>query len=355
LKTSGIRGPVSFVFGAAIAVAIVGCGGTAGAQPGTQPAIASSRASVSASVLPSSTTAPTEAEDATPLDPDTVPTVGTAGVTAPNEQPAYATKALDLLATLAVKGRAPMTGYSREQFGQAWADVDHNGCDTRNDILKRDLKSATFKPGTRDCVVLTGTLNEPYTATVINFVRGSATSSAVQIDHVVALGDAWQKGAQQLSVSQRTALANDPLNLLAVDGPANMQKGDGDAATWLPRNKAFRCDYVARQISVKATYQLWVTQAEHDAMASVLGNCAGALAPTSQLAPAAQSVPAPAPVQQPAPAPPPVQPAPVPAPAGVFYANCTAVKAAGMAPLLRGQPGYAAKLDRDGDGIACEK
>jgi hypothetical protein len=274
-------------------------------------------------------------------------------VTAPNPQPAYATKALDLLGTLAVKGRAPMTGYSRDQFGAAWADVDHNGCDTRNDVLKRDLKNATFKAGSHDCIVLSGTLNEPYLPSVIQFVRGAATSSAVQIDHVVALGDAWQKGAQQLSGAQRLALANDPLNLLAVDGPANMQKGDGDAATWLPRNKSYRCDYVARQISVKATYGLWVTQAEHDAMASVLGNCADALAPTDQHAPAPVQQPAPqpapAPVQQPAP-----QPAPVPAPAAAYYANCTAVRAAGKAPLLLGQPGYSTKLDRDGDGIACE-
>jgi hypothetical protein len=181
-----------------------------------------------------------------------------------------------VLATLPIKGRAPKTGYSRDQFGQAWADVDRNGCDTRNDMLRRDLTSLAIKPGTRDCVVLSGRLNDPYTAAPINFLRGTSTSTAVQIDHVVALSDAWQKGAQQLSADRRTAFANDPLNLLAVDGPANQQKSDGDAATWLPPNRSFRCEYVARQISVKSSYSLWVTQAEHDAMARVLGDCPGA-------------------------------------------------------------------------------
>ncbi|CAI3804976.1 HNH endonuclease family protein [Pseudarthrobacter sp. MM222] len=195
---------------------------------------------------------------------------------APHSQPASGSKALGVLATLPVKGRAPKTGYSRDQFGQAWADVDRNGCDTRNDMLRRDLTSLAVKPGTRDCVVLSGFLNDPYTAAAINFQRGSSTSTAVQIDHVVALSDAWQKGAQQLSPAQRTAFANDPLNLLAVDGPANQQKSDGDAATWLPPNRSFRCEYVARQISVKSSYSLWVTQAEHDAMARVLGDCPGA-------------------------------------------------------------------------------
>src|SRR5690606_32351751 len=95
----------------------------------------------------------------------------------------------------------------------------------------------------------------------------------VQIDHVVALSDAWQKGAQGWDAQTMREFGNDPLNLLAVDGRLNGQKGDGDAATWLPPNKRFRCEYVARQITVKHTYALWVTQAEHDAMARVLADC----------------------------------------------------------------------------------
>ncbi|WZU35579.1 hypothetical protein Rruber_05090 (plasmid) [Rhodococcus ruber] len=186
--------------------------------------------------------------------------------------------ALSTLDTLPVKGRAPKTGYSREQFGQAWSDdvaVDggHNGCDTRNDILRRDLVELTYKAGTRDCIVATGTLHDLYTGGTIAFVRGQDTSTAVQIDHVVALSDAWQKGAQQLSAEQRRDLANDPRNLQAVDGPTNTQKSDSDAASWLPPNKGYRCAYVSRQITVKALYRLWVTQAEKDAMIRVLHTC----------------------------------------------------------------------------------
>lgn len=179
------------------------------------------------------------------------------------------------LATLPVKGRAAKTGYTRAQFGNGWASVA--GCSTREIILKRDLTGTTIND---KCQVLTGTLNDPYTGKMIQFVRGVQTSAAVQIDHVVALSNAWQTGAQALSEAVRKQLANDPLELLAVDGPANQQKGDGDAATWLPSNKSFRCQYVARQVAVKVKYGLWVTQAEHDAMARILANCPGEPLPT---------------------------------------------------------------------------
>lgn len=171
-----------------------------------------------------------------------------------------------------------MTGYSREQFGQAWTDdvpVDggHNGCDTRSDLLRRDLQQVAVKPNTHGCVPLTGTLDDPYTGKTIQFLRGQNTSTAVQIDHVVALGDSWVTGAQQLSQEQRKAMANDPLELLAVDGPTNASKGDGDAATWLPPNKGFRCEYVARQVALKQRYHLWVTPPERDAITRVLKTC----------------------------------------------------------------------------------
>jgi len=182
----------------------------------------------------------------------------------------------DILETLAVKGRAPKTGYKRTQFGNGWADMGN--CDTRNVILARDLIDVKFRSET-DCTVESGTLqSDPYTAKTISFTRGATTSSVIQIDHVVALSDSWQKGAQQLTAEQRQQLANDPLELLAVDGPANNKKGDGDAATWLPSNVEYRCRYVARQIAVKQKYTLWVTTAERDAMRRVLATC-----PTQQL------------------------------------------------------------------------
>ena len=178
-----------------------------------------------------------------------------------------ASQNLQDLNSLQVKGRAPKTGYSREQFGKGWAK-DSSGCDTRNRILKRDLKEAQENS---KCQVISGILNDPYTGKQIIFSRDKA--STVQIDHVVALSDAWQKGAQQISTEERKQLANDPLNLLASDGPANQQKGDSDAATWLPSNKSFRCEYVSRQIAVKKKYKLWITQTEKSAMQTVLANC----------------------------------------------------------------------------------
>ena len=178
-----------------------------------------------------------------------------------------------VLETLAVKGRAPKTGYERSQFGPAWSDVDRNGCDTRNDILYRDLTSITYKDGTKECVVLSGILIDPYSGEKIAFERGVATSSDVQIDHVVALSNAWQTGAFKLTAEQRKTLANDPMNLFAVKGRLNSQKGDGDAATWLPPLKSFRCAYVAQQIAVKAKYSLWVVAPEKAAMVSILAKC----------------------------------------------------------------------------------
>lgn len=182
-----------------------------------------------------------------------------------------------MLETLVVKGRAPKTGYAREQFGSAWADVDRNGCDTRNDILNRDLHDRQWRPGTHRCVVVGGRLTDPYTGRPLVFTKVDA--SAVQIDHVVSLSDAWQKGAAAWDAAHRRAFANDPHNLLAVDGPTNARKGDGDTATWLPPAKAYRCRYVARQVAVKAAWDLWVTRAERDAMARVLARCDGQRVP----------------------------------------------------------------------------
>ena len=180
--------------------------------------------------------------------------------------------ALAKLDTLPVKGRAPKTGYTRDAFGLPWTDdVDapggQNGCATRDDILRRDLTDLT----SHGCTVISGTLHDLYTGTTIPFHRGS---SAVQIDHVVALDNAWQTGAQQLDLQTRQKFANDPANLQATDGPTNQRKGAGDAATWLPPNKAYRCTYVARQVDIKARYGLWVTQPEHDKSAELLHGCA---------------------------------------------------------------------------------
>lgn len=203
--------------------------------------------------------------------------------TAPPLQAYGPATALEALEGLAVKGRAPKTGYSREGFGTKWSDADRNGCDTRNDILRRDLEDIETKPRKRsrrsgrdrDCVVLSGVLLDPYSGYRIDFVRGRGTSNRVQIDHVVALGDAWQTGAFRWTEERRREFANDPLNLLAVSGALNEQKRDADAATWLPPDRSYRCRYVARQIAVKQRYGLWVKPAEKEAMRRILRNCPG--------------------------------------------------------------------------------
>lgn len=192
--------------------------------------------------------------------------------TFPNANAATSTAEM-ILDSLAVKGRAPKTGYTRAQFGQTWADVNRNGCDTRNDILQRDLTDVVFRAGTRNCVVESGTLIDPYSGITIYFVKGEKSSMEVQIDHVVALSNAWQTGAFKLTLAKRTEFANDPDNLLAVQGRLNSQKGDGDAATWLPPLKKYRCTYVSKQIAIKAKYGLWVTAPEKAAMKNILAKC----------------------------------------------------------------------------------
>lgn len=274
--------------------------------------------------------------------------------------------ALQMLYELEVKGRAPKTGYDRELFG--WRDdVDHNGCDTRNDVLRRDLDDITLKSG--GCVVLGGSLTSDYTGDTFDFIRGDGNN--IDIDHVVALSNAWQTGAQQLSEDELLEFGNEPVNLLAVESSVNRSKGDGDAATWLPPNKEFRCEYVARQITVKQRYELWVTDAEKRAMDQVLSQCpdqpliTAHVVPEPTEAPAAPAQPAPREpevVEPPAPqAPPMTAPAP-PAPAppapptqtDIYFPKCADARAAGAAPLYAGQPGYRAGLDGDGDGVACE-
>jgi hypothetical protein len=279
---------------------------------------------------------------------------------------ASATAASQLLATIAVKGRAPMTGYARTEFGSAWTDNNpaaggHNGCDTRNDILTRDLIQTVIK----NCAVQSGVLHDPYTGKLINFHRGAATSDAVQIDHVVALGDAWQTGAQTWPASTRVSLANDPLNLLAVNGPTNQAKGDADAASWLPPSKAYRCAYVARQVAVKARYGLWMTDAEHDAITLILRSCPTQRAPAEPGRPSATPASTrsantsetrpPAPPSNTPTSPQSAAATPVASSsAPVYYSDCAAVRAAAKAPLYLGDPGYRIGLDGDRNGIACE-
>ena len=271
--------PLISTFLAIVLVIAAFAGGGSGAGAGDGPSTGTTSA---ADHSPTSTATATAATTASPpgdVTPSSTPSPGatTPSPTSPGagaQTPAEATGRLatQVLETLAVKGRAPRTGYARtEKFGTAWDDGSGRSCDTRQRILARDLVDVVYRGGS--CTVASGVLHDPYTGRTIDFVRGQKTSTAVQIDHVVALSDAWQKGAQQWDQATRVAFANDPGNLLAVDGPTNEKKGDGDAATWLPPDKSYRCAYVARQIGVKARYGVWVTKAEKEAMARVLATC----------------------------------------------------------------------------------
>lgn len=311
--------------------------------------------------VPSNTPAAASAPlpESTEPRPAPAPSVDATQVIA-SAQPQTALAALSLIV---VSDAQDTAGYARAAFAFGAYDFDHNGCDARNDILRRDLTATTLKPGTNGCVVLSGTLNEPYSGSTISFVRGATTSSLVQIDHVVSLEDAWRSGASTWTPLQLEQFGNDPLNLLAVSGKLNDQKGDSDAAQWLPPNPAYRCTYVARQVAVKYTYNLSVDTAERAALAGVLSTC-----PSQQLPAGAKALPTPVtktPEPSPVVVPPPAASAATQGGSSdsdtsssggaVYYKNCAAVRAAGKAPLYRGQPGYRPGLDRDHDGVACEK
>lgn len=189
--------------------------------------------------------------------------------TAVNTQEPSANDSQALLAAQALveRGRSASTNYSRDAFGSAWKDVDRNGCDTRNDVLGRDFSTAIYKAGTNDCKVIGGTWTDPYSNESYTFTE---QPSEAQIDHVVALSNAWQMGADLWTDQMRTEFANDPLNLIVTVASLNRQKSDSNAASWLPPYKPGRCDFIARQVAVKTKWQLFVTSSEKSAMLGIL-------------------------------------------------------------------------------------
>jgi hypothetical protein len=179
-----------------------------------------------------------------------------------------------IIEKVATRGRGPKTGYDRDEFGYAWADnaddipLARNGCDTRNDILARDGRDLKYRSGS-DCVLESMTIYDPYTGTTIEWRKSDAAK--VQIDHVMPLSYNWQMGASRWPKAKRVQIANDPLNLLGVDGRSNSAKGDSSPATWLPPNRRIRCAYAVRFAQVAVKYDLPVTPADKTAM---LGQCA---------------------------------------------------------------------------------
>ena len=188
-------------------------------------------------------------------------------------RPQLPARVVDALALVPVGQPDRGTGYSRLLFGSDWLDPDGNGCDARSEVLRRDLTEVEIRPRTNGCIVERGVLRDPYTGIVERFQRGPTTSDAVQVDHVVALSNAWRTGAQAWTPAQRAAFANDPLELLAVRKASNADKDYQDVAGWLPPEPSRRCAFVARVVAVKAAYGLRMTQAEHDTAAAVLTTC----------------------------------------------------------------------------------
>lgn len=195
--------------------------------------------------------------------------------------------ALAALAELQTAPKAP-EGYVRARFGRPWDDLDNNGCDQRSDVLRRDLKREHIKPGTHGCIPASGWMRSPYTGIRVDFERGDGD---IEIDHVVSLSNAWASGARSWNPDRRTELANDFLNLLAVDSESNRSKSDYDASRWAPDNRPFRCKFFARQVAVKKKYELTVTASERSAIEGWLrAECPGIRLPS------ASSVKVPAPV-----------------------------------------------------------
>jgi hypothetical protein len=300
--------------------------------PPVEPPSASSTASASASA----TTAPSESA---------APSIA---VGEPN--PSAPGTALATLETLKVADFSSNGTYKRDAFGEAWADVDKNNCDTRNDILKRDIKGATVDS---KCLVQKGAFNDPYTGKVINFDRSKGGGGGIDIDHIIPLSLAWKTGASEWDASKRLSFANDPLNLMASDSSENRKKGDKDASAYLPPNAGFHCEYVARQVTVRAKYGTWITPAEKKAIYTVLQTC-----PTQTLASADGSLPVnPTPVVPPVDTPaPPVETLAEPAAGGEDpkFTSCTKAKAAGFGPYTKADVEYTWYKDGDNDGTVCE-
>ncbi|BBY21661.1 HNH endonuclease family protein [Mycobacterium stomatepiae] len=186
----------------------------------------------------------------------------------------------DVLAGIAVAPlRVHHYDYRRSAFGDSWDDDNdapggRNGCDTRDDILDRDLVDKTFVAIKRcPTAVATGTLHDPYTNTTIAFQRGAKVGESVQIDHIVPLAYAWDMGASGWPDAERRRFANDPANLLAVQGQANQDKGDLPPALWMPPNRAFACQYAMQFIAVLRGYQLPVDQASAGALRQAAATC----------------------------------------------------------------------------------
>lgn len=323
----------------AMFLSLSACSSTVKPETAVTPPVASESASAT----------PVASEPVTPAETPVAPV---------EPAPAASGTALEALETLTVAPFSSTSKYQRANFGETWEDIDSNGCETREDILKRDIPNATIKG---KCDVRKGSFSDPYTGKTINFNADDGKGGGVDIDHIIPLSLGWKTGASEWDAAKRLKFANDPLNLMASDSGENRKKGDKDASAYLPPNKAFHCEYVARQVSVRVKYGTWITPAEKSAIYTVLQSC-----PTQPLiadtwgisvdksAPVAPVAPA-----EPAPAAP-VEPAPVAeAPVATGgndpqFSSCAKAKAEGFGPYTAADPEFSWYRDGDGDGTVCE-
>lgn len=213
-------------------------------------------------------------------------------------------------------------GYKRSLFPH-WDELP-NGCSVREEVLRIESRTPP-RVNSRTCQVSSGTWFSVYDGVTLH------SPSSVDIDHVVALKEAWDSGAWQWTPAKRRAYANDlkdPQSLIAVSSRSNREKADRDPAQWLPVAAA-RCEYVANWVRVKVRWSLTIDPAEKSTLNRIASTCTTPRTPTPSTSPSSPAE-------------------------SVYYATCAAARAAGAAPLRIGTPGYRAALDRDRDGVACE-
>jgi len=199
------------------------------------------------------------------------PTATSSAPPRPGSTPTAAQGALvAMIDALPVSSSTPPAKYVRADFGAAWADTDRNGCDTRNDVLARDLLDAQTKPDTRGCVVTSGVLHDPYTGTTLTWTKAGG---GIDIDHVVPLEQAWAAGAWTWTTERREQFANDLPELQATVSSTNRAKGDSPIQTWTPPDPTYLCTYTTRWVQTKTTWQLTVTQDEKTRLLHLATNC----------------------------------------------------------------------------------
>ena len=256
-----------------LAITLSGCTSYQ-ATPSRAPQSSDSSPKQTSSQAPSPPATNSPSDSALPSPPVEEPGVGTVvitGILANDLDPAFTlVEARAALVTMTVAG-PPGQPYSRDAFGSGWASNarthgwdSQSGCNTRQAALMRDGQDVAV---TANCKPETGTWLDPYSGVTLT------NPSSLDIDHVVPLAEAWRTGAWQWDKDRRVALANDPLEVIAVDGSQNKSKSDKGPEAWRPQNSAW-CGYSLRWVAVKDKYALGLSsEAERSALEEMLDTC----------------------------------------------------------------------------------